>query len=46
MLEAVFSKVFPLLMTAAALIALMLIAMVVGNVSGALIRKIFGIGGK
>lgn len=45
-MEFIVSRVLPLLMTAAAIVALMGIAVAVGNISGKVIRKIFGIGGK
>lgn len=45
-MEVIFSRVVSVLATAAAIVALMGIAIVVGNVSGKIIRKILGIGGK
>jgi hypothetical protein len=45
-MEFLISRIVPLLITATAIVALMGIALVVGNVSGMIIRKLFGIGGK
>lgn len=45
-MDVVFSRVVSILMTAAAIVALMGISLVVGRVSGKLIRKMLGIGGK
>jgi len=44
-MEFIASKLIPLLLTAAMLLAGMLIAIAVGNVSGKFIRKILGVGG-
>ena len=44
-MEFIVSKIIPLIVTAAILLAGMLLAIAVGNVSGRLIRKILGIGG-
>lgn len=45
-MEFIISRVVSVLLTAAAIVALMGIALVVGNLSGKLIRKLLGIGGK
>jgi hypothetical protein len=45
-MEFITSRVIPLLITATALVALMGISLAVGNISGKIIKKIFGIGGK
>lgn len=45
-MEFLISKIVPLLMTAAAILAMMGIAMAVGNISGKIIKKVLGIGGK
>ncbi len=44
-MEFIVSKLVPLVVTAAMLLAAMLLAIAVGNVSGKLIRKILGVGG-
>lgn len=45
-MEVIVSRISAVLLTAAAIVALMGIAIVVGNISGRLIKKILGIGGK
>lgn len=44
-MEFILSILVPLVVTAAMLLAAMLLAIAVGNVSGRLIRKILGVGG-
>ena len=44
-MEFIVSKLVPVVVTAAMLLAAMLLAIAVGNVSGRLIRKILGVGG-
>lgn len=45
-MEFVLSRITSVLLTAAAIVALMGIAIAVGNISGKIIRKLLGIGGK
>lgn len=45
-MEFIVSRVLPLFVTVVMLFAAMAVAVLVGNLSGALLRKFFGIGGK